>query len=39
MVRYCSKADIAALLSPDTYIGTAVQQVERVVAKLSPLAI
>lgn len=39
IVRYCSKADIALLLSPDTYIGTAVQQVERVVAKLSPLAV
>ena len=39
IVRYCSKADIAALLSPDAYIGTAVQQVERVVTKLSPLCI
>jgi adenylosuccinate lyase len=39
VVRYCSKADIAALLSPDAYIGTAVQQVERLVAKLSPLCI
>jgi adenylosuccinate lyase len=39
VVRYCSKADIAALLSPDTYIGTAVQQVERLVKKLSPLCV
>jgi adenylosuccinate lyase len=39
VVRYCSKADIAALLSPDAYIGTAVVQVERVIEKLSPLRI
>jgi adenylosuccinate lyase len=39
VVRYCSKADIAALLAPDAYIGTAVQQVERVIAKLSPLTV
>jgi adenylosuccinate lyase len=39
VVRYCSKTDIAALLSPDTYIGTAVQQVERVMGKLSPLSV
>jgi adenylosuccinate lyase len=39
IVRYCSKADIAALLAPDAYIGTAVQQVERVVTKLAPLAV
>jgi len=39
VVRICSKAEISALLSPDAYIGTAVQQVERVVKKLSPLAI
>jgi adenylosuccinate lyase len=38
VVRFCSKAEIVALLSPDAYIGTAVQQVERVVQKLSPLA-
>jgi adenylosuccinate lyase len=37
VLRYCSTADIAALLNPDTYIGTAVQQVERVIEKLSPL--
>ncbi len=37
VVRYCSKTDIAALLNPDAYIGTAVQQVERLIAKLSPL--
>jgi len=39
VVRYCSKADIDRLLSPDAYIGTAVQQVDRVVKKLSPLCI
>jgi len=37
VVRYCSKGDIAALLNPDAYTGTAVQQVERVMGKLSPL--
>ena len=37
VLRYCSTTDIAALLNPDTYIGTAVQQVERVIEKLSPL--
>jgi len=37
VVRYCSKADIAALLNPDAYTGTAMQQVERVILKLSPL--
>jgi adenylosuccinate lyase len=39
IVRYCSKSDIAALLNPDTYIGTSVRQVERVIDKLSPLCI
>jgi len=38
VVRFCSKSDIASLLAPDAYIGTAVQQVDRVIAKLSPLA-
>ena len=37
VVRYCSKTDIAVLLNPDAYTGTAVQQVERVFEKLSPL--
>src|SRR5512136_1798517 len=37
VVRCCSKTDIAALLNPDTYTGTAVQQVERLIKKLSPL--
>ena len=37
VVRCCSKADIASLLNPDTYTGTAVQQVERLIKKLSPL--
>ncbi|MFA7303694.1 MAG: adenylosuccinate lyase [Methanoregula sp.] len=36
VVRFCGKDEIVALLSPDAYIGTAVAQVERVVAKLSP---
>jgi adenylosuccinate lyase len=35
--RYCSKTDIAALLNPDSYTGTSVLQVERVIGKLSPL--
>jgi adenylosuccinate lyase len=39
VVRYCSKADIAALLSPDAYIGTSVQQVESLIRKLSPLRV
>jgi len=39
VVRFCSKGDIAALLNPDAYTGTAVQQVERVIGKLSPLCI
>ena len=37
VVRYCSRTDIAALLNPDSYIGTSVRQVERVIEKLSPL--
>jgi adenylosuccinate lyase len=37
VIRCCSKTDIAALLNPDTYTGTAVQQVERLIKKLSPL--
>jgi adenylosuccinate lyase len=37
VLRYCSKTDIAALLNPDSYIGTSVCQVERVIEKLSPL--
>jgi adenylosuccinate lyase len=37
VIRYCSKTDIAALLNPDSYIGTSVQQVEHVIAKLTPL--
>jgi len=39
VVRYCSKTDIAALLSPDAYIGTSVKQVERLIEKLSPLTV
>ena len=37
VLRYCSTADIAALLNPDSYTGTSVRQVERVIEKLSPL--
>jgi adenylosuccinate lyase len=37
VLRYCSKADITALLNPDSYIGTSVHQVDRVVEKLTPL--
>jgi adenylosuccinate lyase len=39
VVRYCSKSEIAALLSPDAYIGTSVTQIERVIGKLTPLAL
>jgi len=39
ILRYCSKTDIAALLNPDSYIGTAVRQVDRVIEKLSPLRV
>jgi len=37
VLRYCSRTDIAALLNPDSYIGTSVRQVERVIEKLMPL--
>ena len=37
VLRYCSSTDITALLNPDSYIGTSVSQVDRVIAKLSPL--
>jgi adenylosuccinate lyase len=37
VLRYCSKAEITALLNPDSYIGTSVHQVDRVVEKLTPL--
>jgi len=37
ILRYCSKTNIAALLNPDSYIGTSVRQVERVIEKLSPM--
>jgi len=38
ILRFCSQAEIAALLSPDAYIGTAVEQVQAVIGKLRPLA-
>ncbi len=34
---YCTKEELRDLLDPDRYIGTAVEQVERLVEKLSPL--
>jgi adenylosuccinate lyase len=37
VLRYCSRTDLASLLNPDSYIGTSVRQVERVIEKLSPL--
>ena len=37
VLRYCSKTDLAALLNPDSYIGTSVRQVDRVIEKLTPL--
>jgi len=37
VIRYCSKQDLERLLAPDSYIGTSVLQVERVIGKLSPL--
>jgi adenylosuccinate lyase len=39
ILRYCSRSDIAALLNPDSYIGTSIRQVELVIEKLSPLCI
>lgn len=37
VARYCSKQDLERLLAPDSYIGTSVQQVDRVIARLTPL--
>jgi adenylosuccinate lyase len=37
VLRFCSRTDIAALLNPDSYIGTSVRQVDRVIEKLTPL--
>jgi len=37
VLRYCSRKDLETLLAPDTYIGTSVAQVNRVIGKLSPL--
>ena len=37
VLRYCSRSEIVALLNPDSYIGTSVSQVDRVIAKLSPM--
>jgi adenylosuccinate lyase len=37
VMRYCSKQDLERLLAPDSYIGTSVQQVDRVIARLTPL--
>jgi len=38
VMRYCSKPELEKLPNPDNYIGTSVQQVERVIEKLSPLS-
>lgn len=37
IVRFCSKMDLSVLLTPDSYIGTSVQQVDSVIGKLTPL--
>jgi adenylosuccinate lyase len=37
--RYANSREIAGLLEPEQYIGTAVEQVDRVIAKLSPLCV
>jgi adenylosuccinate lyase len=37
VMRYCSKPELENLLNPDNYIGTSVQQVERVIGKLAAL--
>jgi len=39
VTKFCTKGEIAALLNPDAYIGTSVKQVERVIAKLTPLTV
>ena len=36
VIRYCSRQDISVLLAPDSYIGTSVAQVNRVIGKLKP---
>ncbi|HQD26789.1 MAG TPA: adenylosuccinate lyase, partial [Methanoculleus thermophilus] len=37
VTAFVTREDLKALLSPDAYIGTAVQQVERLIKKLTPL--
>jgi adenylosuccinate lyase len=37
IIRFCSKQELEQLLAPDSYIGTSLHQVERVIEKLSPL--
>jgi adenylosuccinate lyase len=37
IARYCSEQDLEKLLAPDSYIGTSVRQVERVIARLTPV--
>jgi len=37
VLKYIGKDDLVLLLSPESYIGTSVQQVERVIKKLEPL--
>ena len=38
VTRYCAKQDLEKLLAPDSYTGTSVQQVERVITLLDPLS-
>jgi adenylosuccinate lyase len=37
VIRFCSRQDLEKLIAPDSYIGTSVRQVERVIGKLTPL--
>ncbi|MDN7025727.1 adenylosuccinate lyase [Methanoculleus sp. FWC-SCC1] len=37
VTAYCSRQELEELLDPDAYIGTAVQQVDRLTEKLAPL--
>lgn len=38
VLKFCPKSEIEKLLNPDNYIGTAPEQVERLIRKLTPLA-
>ncbi len=37
VTKFVSREDLEGLLDPDAYIGTAVQQVDRLIEKLLPL--